>query len=69
VEFSDEGDGFRIAGVDAEAYAFRDLAEPIEGRVIRERTWRHRDLLARTKRARGLGSAASGEEAACLGCE
>ena len=39
--------------------------EMLEGRIVRERTCRHSDLLARTWRAGGLWSAASGEEVAC----
>src|SRR5207249_5290088 len=42
------------------------FTQMVEGGVVRKRTCRHSDLLARIGRAGGLWSAASGEEAACL---
>ena len=42
------------------------FTQMVEGVVVRKRTCRHSDLLARVGRAGGLWSAASGEEAACL---
>jgi len=54
------------AGRHRGAQAFGVFPEVLEGRIVRERTCRHSDLLTRASGLSGLWSAASGEEAACL---
>jgi len=63
----DQRDGIPVTGLNRCAKTFRNLPKSIERGIAWEWTWRHRDLLARIERAGGLWSAASGEEAACLG--
>src|SRR6266853_2206189 len=59
-------DGISLAGQDQVVQSFGVFPKMVEGRIVRERTRWHSDLLARVERADGLWSAASGEEAACL---
>src|SRR5262245_45135720 len=59
-------DGGGVTGMKCLAQPLGFFPEMFEGRVVRQRTYRHSNLLARAWRADGLWSAASGEEVACL---
>jgi hypothetical protein len=66
VKLADTGDGVRVAGADGFAQLLGLFPEILEGRIVRQLTDGHSDLLSRTRRASGLRSAPSGEEVACL---
>src|SRR4029453_5680695 len=69
MELAHLGKRIGIARAHRVMQSFGLFPEVIERRVVRQRTDWHSDLLARSSRAGGLWSAASGEEAlACVRC-
>ena len=66
VKFSHLRAGAGVTGTDCLAQPLGFFPQMLERRVVRQRTYRHSNLLTRAWRADGLWSAASGEEVACF---